>query len=80
MNKITISGRIDPGWHKELTEAMQATGQSQSQILEEAIGAYLKKVTRLKVGSRLDAAEASIANLRELVLQVADQVFETPSV
>jgi hypothetical protein len=80
MNKITISGRIDPGWHKELIEAMRVTEQTQSQILEEAIGLYLKKASRLKVASRLGELEADVANLRGLVLQVADQVFETPSV
>jgi hypothetical protein len=73
MKKIPIAARILPSWQNELTQIMQATGQTQSQVLEEAIGMYLKKATRLKVLSRLDAVEESLGNLRAIVLATAEE-------
>jgi hypothetical protein len=60
MPKITIATRILPDWHQQLNQIMDATGQTQSQVVEEAIGLYLKKSRRLKITSRLDALEQRV--------------------
>jgi hypothetical protein len=49
MKKITVATRILPSWHNELNTIMQATGQTQSQVLEDAIGLYLKKTALLEL-------------------------------
>jgi hypothetical protein len=72
MKKIPIAARILPSWQSELTQIMQATGQTQSQVLEEAIGMYLKKASRLRVVSRLEAVEDSLTNVRAIVLALAE--------
>jgi hypothetical protein len=73
MKKIPIAARILPSWQSELTQIMQATGQTQSQVLEEAIGMYLKKASRLRVVSRLEAVEESLNNVRAIVLALAEE-------
>jgi hypothetical protein len=80
MKQICVSTRIPSSWHADIKKLMDATGQTQSEIIQEALGVYLKKRTPAKVAGRLDTMEASIASLRELVLQVASEVFETPNV
>jgi hypothetical protein len=72
MKKIPIAARILPSWQNELTQIMQATGQTQSQVLEEAIGVYLKKATRLRVVSRLESLEESLDNVRSIVLALVE--------
>jgi hypothetical protein len=80
MKQICVSTRIPSDWHADIKKLMDATGQTQSEVIQEALGAYLKKRTPAKVVGRLDAMEGSIASLRALVLEVASEVFETPSV
>jgi predicted DNA-binding protein len=80
MNKIALSTRVDPEWYKQITDVMEATGQTQSEVLAEAIGSYLGKVAKAKITSRLGELEADVANLRGLVLEVANEVFQTSSV
>jgi predicted transcriptional regulator len=67
--KISVSTRILPDWHLELQEIIIATGQTQSEVMEEAIGLYLKKARRLKVTSRLDAVEKRLNTIAALVTQ-----------
>jgi predicted transcriptional regulator len=67
--KISVSTRILPDWHSELQEIIIATGQTQSEVMEEAIGLYLKKTNRLKVISRLDALEKRVGTIAALVTQ-----------
>jgi predicted transcriptional regulator len=67
--KISVSTRILPDWHSELQEIIIATGQTQSEVIEEAIGLYLKKARRLKVASRLDAVEKRLNKIAALVAQ-----------
>jgi predicted DNA-binding protein len=80
MNKITLSTRVDPEWYKQITSVMETTGQTQSEVLTEAIGSYLGKVAKAKITSRLGELEADVANLRGLVLEVANEVYQTSSV
>jgi predicted transcriptional regulator len=67
--KISVSTRILPDWHSELQGIITATGQTQSEVMEEAIGLYLKKARRLKVTSRLDAVEKRLNTIAALVTQ-----------
>jgi predicted DNA-binding protein len=67
MKRITIATRILPDWHQELNQIMNATGQTQSQVMEEAIGLYLKKSRRIQVASRLDALEKRVGTIAALV-------------
>jgi predicted transcriptional regulator len=67
--KISVSTRILPDWHSELQKIKTVTGQTQSEVMEEAIGLYLKKTRRLKVVSRLDAVEKRLNTIAALVTQ-----------
>jgi predicted transcriptional regulator len=67
--KISVSTRILPDWYSELQEIIIATGQTQSEVMEEAIGLYLKKARRLKVASRLDVVEKRLNTIAALVTQ-----------
>ncbi len=67
--KITIATRILPDWHYELQKIMDATGQTQSEVMEEAIGLYLKKSKRLKVVSRLEALEKRVSSIAAMVIR-----------
>lgn len=69
MKKISISARILPQWDHELTRLMETTGQTRSQVLEDAIGQYLKKTRRLKITSRLDALEKRVGAIAALLAQ-----------
>jgi predicted transcriptional regulator len=67
--KISVSTRILPDWHSELQKIKTVTGQTQSEVMEEAIGLYLKKTRRLKIVSRLDAVEKRLNTIAALVAQ-----------
>jgi predicted DNA-binding protein len=67
--KISVSTRILPDWHSELQEIITTTGQTQSEVMEEAIGLYLKKANRLKLASRLDALEKRVRTIAALIAQ-----------
>jgi predicted DNA-binding protein len=78
MKQQNIGARIPADWYKSIQDLAESTGQTQSEILKEALAVYLKKTTRLKVASRLDAVEASLievesslGNLRAIVLATA---------
>jgi predicted transcriptional regulator len=67
--KITIATRILPDWHYELQKIMDATGQTQSELMEEAIGLYLKKSKRLKVVSRIEQVEQRLDRIAAMVIR-----------
>jgi predicted DNA-binding protein len=69
MSKITIATRILPDWHQELNRIMITTGQTQSQVMEEAIGLYLKKSRRLRLASRLDALEQRVDKIAAIAIK-----------
>jgi predicted DNA-binding protein len=69
MSKITIATRILPDWHRELNQISIATGQTQSEVLQEAIGLYLKKSRRLKITSRLDALEQRVDRIAAIAIK-----------
>jgi predicted transcriptional regulator len=78
MKQISVAARIPPDWYKSIQQLGEATGQTQSEILKDAIALYLKKQPAKKVASRLDAVEASLievteslGNLRAIVLATA---------
>jgi predicted DNA-binding protein len=72
MKQIAVAARIPPDWYRDIKELSNATGQSQSQIIQDAIGRYLKKTTRLRVVGRIDDLEDSVGNLRAVVLALAE--------
>jgi predicted transcriptional regulator len=69
MKKISISARILPQWDQELTQVMEATGQTRSQVLEDAISQYLKKTRRTKPITRIEALERRVAAIAALLAQ-----------
>lgn len=69
MKSITIATRILPDWHQELNQIMIATGQTQSEVVQEAIGQYLGKTRRAKVITRLDALEKRVGTIAALIAQ-----------
>jgi Arc/MetJ-type ribon-helix-helix transcriptional regulator len=62
-----IGCRIPPDWMEELKEICKATGQSESEVLREALALYLKKSKAVTVRSRLDALEQRMSKLTALV-------------
>jgi predicted DNA-binding protein len=67
-NKIALSVRVSPDDQRDLLNLGQLTGKTSSELLNEAIALYLKKVVRLNVESRLSVAEQSIVKLQKIVL------------
>lgn len=63
-----VNTRILPEWRSQLEAISQATGQTQSDLVREAIALYLKKTKAPTVRSRLDALEAKIEKLTALVV------------
>jgi predicted transcriptional regulator len=69
MKKISISARILPQWDHELTQIIEATGQTRSQVLEDAIAQYLKKTRRSKPITRIEALERRVSAIASLLAQ-----------
>jgi predicted transcriptional regulator len=69
MKKISISARILPQWDQELTQVMETTGQTRSQVLEDAIAQYLKKTRRAKHITRIEALERRVEAIAALVVK-----------
>jgi predicted transcriptional regulator len=69
MKKISISTRILPQWDHELTQVMEATGQTRSQVMEDAIAQYLKKTRRTKSITRIEALERRVEAIAALVVK-----------
>jgi Rho termination factor, N-terminal domain len=62
MPKVMIGTRVPKGWVEELKKLTETTGQSQAELLSEAIGSYLG-LDIPTVGSRLDSLELQFAEL-----------------
>jgi predicted transcriptional regulator len=66
---IAISARILPQWDHELTQVMEATGQTRSQVMEDAIAQHLKKTRRAKHITRIEALERRVEAMAALVVK-----------
>ena len=62
MPKIMIGARVPEDWVEELKRLQETTGQTQAELLSEAIGSYLG-MDAPTVGSRLDLLENQFAEL-----------------
>jgi DNA-binding transcriptional MocR family regulator len=62
-----VGCRIPPDWHQQILTVCEATGQTPSQVLQEAIALYLKKSKAPTVRSRLDALEEKVRKLALLL-------------
>ena len=61
MKNFHSAGKIPPDHYIALQQIQNATGQTQSRFLREAIVLYLKKAKIVTVGSRLDALEEKVS-------------------
>ena len=68
MKNFHIAAKIPPGHYTALQLIQDATGQTQSEVLREAIALYLKKFKAVTVRSRLDALEEKVNKLAVLII------------
>jgi predicted DNA-binding protein len=69
MKNFHIAGKIPQPHYIALMDIQNATGQTQSEILREAIAVYLKKSKAPILKSRLDAIEEKISKLAALIIK-----------
>jgi predicted DNA-binding protein len=69
MKNFHIAGKIPCAHYNALLEIQNATGQTQSEILREAIAVYLKKTKVAIIKSRLDALEEKVNKLAALIVK-----------
>ena len=69
MKNFHIAGKIPPDHYTALQLIQDATGQTQSEVLGEAIALYLKKSKAVTVRSRLDALEEKVSKLTAMIIQ-----------
>ena len=69
MKNFHIAGKIPPDHYTALQDIQNATGQTQSEVLREAIALYLKKSKAVTVRSRLDALEEKVSKLVAMIIQ-----------
>lgn len=69
MKLLHIGTKILPDWYKEIETIKESTGQSESEILREAIALYLKKSKAPIIKSRLDAIEEKLTKLAALIIK-----------
>ena len=69
MKNFHIAGKIPPDHYTALQLIQDATGQTQSEVLREAISLYLKKAKAVTVRSRLDALEKKEGKLAAMIIQ-----------
>ena len=69
MKLAHVAGKIPPEWYQQFCEIRQATGQSESALVREAIALYLKKSKAVTVRSRLDALEEKVSKLATMIIQ-----------
>ena len=62
-----VGCRIPPEWHQQIVAISEATGQTPSQVFQEAIALYLKRSKAPTVRSRLDALEKKVRKLTLLL-------------
>ncbi|MBE9067890.1 hypothetical protein IQ260_14645 [Leptolyngbya cf. ectocarpi LEGE 11479] len=70
MKKPLVAGRIPPAWHAQLLTLQEETGKSQSELVKEAIGLYLKKTDTESVAAmnrRLKRLEKQYKKLTALI-------------
>ena len=69
MKNFHIAGKIPPDHYTALQLIQDATGQTQSEVLREAIALYLKKAKAVTVRSRLELLEERASKLAALIIQ-----------
>ena len=69
MKNFHIAGKIPPDHYTALQLIQDATGQTQSEVLREAIALYLKKFKAVTVRSRLELLEEKVSKLAALIIQ-----------
>ena len=69
MKNFHIAGKIPPDHYTALQDIQNATGQTQSEVLREAIALYLKKSKAVTVRSRLELLEERVKKLAALITQ-----------
>ena len=69
MKNFHITGKILPDHYSALRDIQNATGQTQSEVLREAIALYLKKAKAVTVRSRLELLEERASKLAALIIQ-----------
>ena len=69
MRNFHIAGKIPPDHYTALRDIQNATGQTQSEVLREAIALYLKKSKAVTVRSRLELLEERVNKLAALITQ-----------
>ncbi|MBD2072419.1 hypothetical protein H6F86_00525 [Phormidium sp. FACHB-592] len=67
--KVTVGCRVPEEWNAEILAICEATGQTTSEVLNEAIALYLKKSKAVTVRARLDDLEQRLNKLALLVTQ-----------
>ena len=69
MKNFHVAGKIPPDHYTALRDIQNATGQTQSEVLREAIALYLKKSKAVTVRSRLELLEERVNKLAALITQ-----------
>ncbi|MEX0272607.1 ribbon-helix-helix protein, CopG family [Leptolyngbyaceae cyanobacterium UHCC 1019] len=69
MKLAHVAGKIPSEWYQQFCEIRQATGQSESALVREAIALYLKKAKAPIIKSRLDALEEKVSKLAALIIK-----------
>lgn len=69
MNQLHLGCRVPPEWYTQIQSICEATGQTSSEVMREAIALYLKKSKAVTVKSRLDDLEQRVSKLAALVTQ-----------
>ena len=69
MRNFHIAGKIPSDHYTALQLIQDATGQTQSEVLREAIALYLKKAKAVTVRSRLELLEERASKLAALIIQ-----------
>lgn len=67
--KVMVGCRVSEEWHTEILSICEATGQTSSEVLNEAIALYLKKSKAVTVRSRLEEIDQRLSKLALLVTQ-----------
>jgi len=68
--KPHVGARISPEHYAELIKLRDATGKSESQLISEAIAAYLGVDAAATVPARLDQLETTVGELGQQVSDV----------
>ena len=69
MKNFHIAGKIPPDYYTALQLIQDATGQTQSEVLREAIALYLKKAKAVTMRPRLDDLAEKMSKLAAMIIQ-----------